>query len=248
YLVFIVSFSLLASTLPFIGLIPFAAYFALSRKYDCGKGLLNRAKAFFKDTFTVWNILGGGTVGILSFLYLKNNDAGQMYGILTPDNNKTTTLYFWFLYLLFLLLEVGVYIAPMFFAQKKNPLYYLTTALFVVFPLILVGEKADFCMRASLPALIILYFLLLDSLKKYREKGKKFIPVAMSVLLSVFLIIGAVTPIQEISRSVIRTYKHFADGGQTEIIRTNYGIFENRLKNFTGQPNDNIFFDYIAKK
>ncbi|MCR5484084.1 MAG: hypothetical protein K6F09_00680, partial [Clostridiales bacterium] len=46
YLVFIVSFSLLASTLPFIGLIPFAAYFALSRKYDCGKGLLNRAKAF----------------------------------------------------------------------------------------------------------------------------------------------------------------------------------------------------------
>ncbi len=197
YLVLIISYALMTSTLPFIGLIPFFLYRGLSNHW-CGKQPVSeKIKEFFKDTFTIENIVCGGFVGIFSFLYLKENTAGQHFAFGFPEVVRP----FLMRYLFFLFIEVFVYIIAIYRYQKRNVLYWVLIPLFFLFPITQVGYGIDFCMRASIPSLAVLSILVIDSLFRASEK-KEWVNM---VIIVVLLALGSCTAFHEINRSIVNT-------------------------------------------
>ncbi|MBR1937385.1 MAG: hypothetical protein IJ836_00310 [Spirochaetales bacterium] len=253
-IVLLLGLVLICSPLPFIGLLPYAVYVCLSRKYGEKFISLDYFKALFKDTFTFQNFFGGGISGILTFLYLMNNDSGQAIG---APNNTTRFLND---YLLFIALEVLAFIIILFFFHKKNYMYYLTCMLLLLFPFGRIGNGGDFCMRASIPALIMLYLLCLEALDNPKPKLLKF-------ALIFILCIGAITPINEFARTIINTaaIKKGSSDFVDYIIFKDVIILQNKLGvygymkelpeemimtggNFSGNAEKSLFFKYFAKR
>lgn len=245
-LMLILACCMLPSTFPFISLLVLVVFWMLSRKYEFTsdnsvKGHLKGwVTAVAKDTFTVQNVLGGGIIGILSFLYLSVNLSGTRvmqeseYGVLFENNLSK--------YLIFIILEAGVYFVSIYRYQKDNKLYYLILLGFLIIPPIKVGSGGDFCMRASIPLLFILMIMVMDTLEMARKNRDKTVMVSLIILLC----IGSVTPIHEMVRSVKIT---------TERINNSEQVYETSIDtqqllnapNFSGATDHSFFFKYIAK-
>ena len=78
-LVYILACCMLSSTLPFVGLLAIILYLGITRKPTSLSGKCSwkeRIVFLIKDTCTIQNVLGGGLIGILSFLYLWGNLSG----------------------------------------------------------------------------------------------------------------------------------------------------------------------------
>lgn len=235
YIVLILGCALLSSTLPFIGMIPFFVYFTCFRKYEnCKWGKGDWWKNFFKDTFTFENILGGGIAGIISFIYLSGNLAGQN---IEADYGGVDIQEKLMLILVFLFMEAGVYWLIIYKYQKNNPLFYIMVAWLCLCPWIQVGHAKDFCMRASIPALVVLYLMIVETIEKSFE-NKKYLRVCLLVIL---LCAGSVTAKNEIQRTVVNTYNDGANGGKVP----DEEIFNG--SNFAGDIKESMFFKYRTK-
>lgn len=104
-------------------------FWMFTRRYENVQGktkkerFVSYTKSWIKDTFTVQNILGGGVIGIFSFLYLSINLSGntvmekQSLGAAYTDHPLK--------YFMFILLEVGVYFLILYNYQKR--MHYITT-------------------------------------------------------------------------------------------------------------------------
>ena len=92
-------------------------------------------------------------------------------------------------------------------------------------------------MRASIPGLIMLLILIFQSLEKAMEKNDKtFIKI-----LATLLIIGSLTPINEVKRTIANTHKN--------TVLERYDLVISPCKNnFFGYTKDNLFYKYIARK
>lgn len=238
YIVFILGQVLLCSPFPFVGMIPFAAYYILFRKYDT-RNWKQWFILFFKDTFTIENVVGGGITGIISFLYLKANYSGQSAGTNTVNNSTKGFLMTW---IIFLVVEIGFYVVLEYYYQKHNVLFYICFVWLAICPLFTVGSGQDFCMRASIPALFVLMLLLIDTLKKAILDNRKLL-ISLIVLV---LTIGAMTPLHEINRSIRYT---------TQAYHNNSRIVEETVsdeklmtsKNFSGYTEGDFFYTYLAR-
>ena len=285
YTIFILSFTLLQSTFPFIGMLPFLLYFVLSRKYE---GIILRDKKWWyfwcRDTLSFENIVGGGIVGIISFIYLIGNTASQnieavaksttalltniftpampltisatpinlsppLFSSLTtttvpthPDTLQSSTRWMIFMWIVFIIIEVGIYWISLYKYQKKNPLFYMLLIWLCICPWIRVGIGIDFCMRASIPALVLLYLLIIQTLEASYVK-KDYLIV---IILSILLVIGSITPLNEIRRTINQTSQQLANGSTFFALRQSD---ESILcgYNFSGEINNSIFFQYFSK-
>jgi hypothetical protein len=238
YIVLIFSLSLLTSTLPAVGMIPFVIYFIFSRKYEVNSKS-EKILCWVKEMFCFENVIGGGFVGIVSFLYLRANTSSQIVGVDSSNGQLKSSL---MLLVIFLILEVGVYALAIYKYQKNNILFYISMVWLCCCPLITVGFGKDFCMRASIPALVILYLMVVDTIQKTSEY-KDYITLISIVAL---LLIGSITSIHEITRTVATTAERYRSG-QAILDKS---ISEDELfksANFVGDVKNNIFFDYFAK-
>lgn len=238
YIVLLMGCVLISSTLPFVGMIPLAVYFTFFRKYDV-KNKSERWKLWFKDTFSFENVLGGGIAGIVSFLYLKGNEASQ--NIVSSAQNIDKKGYL-FMYVIFMILEVGIYYIAVYDFKKKDPLYYVTLVWLGICPLLRVGFGGDFCMRASIPALLILCLLVMQSLQESLRSKKYGAFCGMIVLL----LIGSVTPIYEINRTIYMTAKAYRE--QQPVFcqsQTEEQIFDSY--NFSGKIEESFFYKYLGR-
>ena len=126
--------------------------------------------------------------------------------------------------------------------QKKNKLYYFNMICLCFFPLIRVGTFSDFCMRASIPALFLLCLWVIEAIQQSGREKERMLYMG---LLFVFLV-GSVTPIGEMSRTITENYKRYINNQTiyadevpiTEILDAG---------NFSGNIEHNFFFEYIAK-
>lgn len=237
--VMICAMTMLTSTLPFVGLLPIAAYFIFSRKYPGRKWL----PTFCKDTFTLENVVGGGIIGIVSFLYLSGNMSGSMISTSSTavkPNGYDGSLLMW---LLCIALEVGVYLILIYKRQRNNILYYIIAAELCFFPLLRVGTSNDFNMRAIIPAQFILLVYVTESLR-IEVLRKKWLRIAAFVLI---LGIGAVTPVHEITRTCAQTIQRQRDKVQVEESPDKTDVIM-KPGNFAGLVKGNIFYEYLAKK
>jgi lysylphosphatidylglycerol synthetase-like protein (DUF2156 family) len=139
-------------------------------------------------------------------------------------------------------LEVLVFAVFVYPVYGRTSVFAITIFSLLIIPFFKVGKSIDFCMRASIPALLMLCLLVMFSLKEYISK-RRLIP---AVLLIVVLFVGAVTPIHEISRTVAASFIQYEKQGE---IKNKVTDEQKVMKsgNFTGKTEGSIFFEYLAR-
>ena len=234
-IVFILACSMLSSTFPFVGLLALALFLCFSRKYE-GKYL----SSLIEDTATVQNAVGGGIVGITTFLYLSSNYSGSVImgeNIRGPEfENSLPKL------IIFLILEIGVYGVLLYKYNQENKLFYFIMLCLCIIPPVKVGFSNDFCMRASIPALLLLMILVIKAVEEsWKKKDYRVFAGLMLVM-----VVGSVTPVCEFKRTLSETFRRIK---QDEIVYaedTDMLLILNEC-NFAGNIDGNIFFEYLAR-
>ena len=243
-LVFILACSMLTSTLPFIGLSSITVFLCLSRKESLTvherRSLNQKVLFLLKDTCTIQNVLGGGIVGLFSFCYLS----GNLSGAHVMEKN---TLGFQFdnslaKYVLFIILDLGIYVVLLYKYQKEQILYYFVVANLLIIPWIKIGTSIDFCMRASIPGLFLIMIWVIDTTSKAWEEKKYTLFVAVIIVL----LIGSVTPLFEMRRTFTETFQRIDQG---EIVYADEDSESHIFKspNFSGDIEKSFFYKYLAK-
>ena len=246
YIICIWSAGILSCTFPFVGMAPFVMY-VIFRNIKAGSvGQQNR---IIKELFTVGNFLGGG-VGIISVLYLINNTSTQksilpsslsVHASVHLDYLEDSTQYL-FKWVLFIVIEIGIYYLYIYRYYKSDPLFYISLMVLLMCPFVKIGTGGDFYMRASIPALVVLYYMVVQSLKKDVEERKYISCCFILIILGV----GGLTALHEMGRSVVNTINQYEKCGE---IVNEVSPEEAMLKsnNFSGQVENNLFFKYLAK-
>lgn len=240
-LIFIYSFSLLFCTLPAVGLLPFIAYFFIRRcvrLYDKKVPFKKNITVILKDVITFQNVAAGGLIGITSFLFLKSN-ATSTQGIAYTEIKR-----FLMPYLMTVFFEFLIYYILIYKKQSKNGLFYVSLATLLIVPLIRVGPHVDFVMRASIPALVVLFVLIMDTLASYLKERNLFFSSALIITLA----LGGLTAQHEIMRTIVST-TNSANDPAVPLKATEIDLFEDGARgNFFGEYEDSFFFKHIAKK
>ena len=247
HIILIWSCGLLTCTLPFAGMLPFLIYQIVKNTYvkfhanreKPNAGWLNNICHLCRNSelFTCENILGGGCIGIICFLYEIGNISANNSG-----NPIHYTKGYLFLYVLFMLIEVGLYAFVIYPYQKQNALYWLCLIVLAVCPLIHIGSGQDFCMRASIPALLVFMLLFFDSWKKAKAERNHLIYVGCLVLF----LLGAITPLCEIWRTTKNTVDMY-HADQTIMAAP---VSKNEIMdypNFSGDLEESFFFKYLGR-
>ena len=177
------------------------------------------------------NIAGGITVLTIITLYYSNNvSSGRYMGFNTIGQ----------IYFAFFAFEAGLYLLLLFAYFRKQPVYWICLVSLLLIPLIRVGIYQDFCMRVSIPALFMLQIMIQKTLLgekgtiedenialvHQQSSGESetaaitgpnhFFSLSkrdhklLSISLAALLCIGAVVPIQEITRSMWNSFPEYA--------------------------------------
>ncbi|MBP3890906.1 MAG: hypothetical protein J6D29_01905 [Solobacterium sp.] len=200
-ILFLWSAGVLNCTFPAAGMIPFAIYRAL-RNTDEKEFFTKFGKAV--TSCLSWQFLVGFLISLISTVYVLSNtnvganlaidNASKVMSILPTLTAEGATVvsfnaYPWttrvYIYLWFVLLEFGLYFIVIYKSQNKKPIYWLTLIVLLACPLIEVGGWIDFCMRASIPGLFVLFHMVIDAFEDYVD-NKKYVYVAILVLFSFF--------------------------------------------------------------
>jgi len=139
-------------------------------------------------------IISSAIIFLLSSFFFSSNTAAQTRGFQTIPFKE---------FIFFFLLEGGILwllLAPI---KYRDLRWIVTGILLIIIPFIQIGSGRDFVMRASIAPLFYLMILTGETIFQKQTKQKLLIPIYL------LLIIGALTPLYEINRSVYRTYEYY---------------------------------------
>lgn len=228
----VIAMSLIFCTLPAIGLVFIAIYKILFKDFKISwiKNNKIKVKEWFFDTFTWENIIVGIPLLVLLALFVKSNEAGDAI-VLGIDNYKILPV------IVTIFFEYFIYYILIYKYQKQSPLYYISLILLLLCSFVKIGYGGDFCMRASIPGLVALFVMILESLSIAQEKkDKKFI-----IALTVLMVLGSITPLNEIKRTIANT-------NENTKIETIDLINDKHKRNFYGYIDKSLFYKYFIKK
>ena len=230
-LLFLYACTFLHSTLPAIGLFPFVVYWYIKNGTRCTylKTAFVQIRKTIMDSLTFQNIIGASTVVLISLSYLSSNISGTNHSWSSLFNE--TALLQWLIY--FFLIEVGFYLLIIWENHKRNAIFYLCLGCFLIYPFIRIGNGYDFCMRATLPALVLLYLMIIKTLQNKKWRAKNHVPL---LLLLLALGLGSITPLHEITRTVYMTRLGYTKPASNL-----------SLENFFGLKRENLFLHYFGK-
>lgn len=229
-IVFLYSSALLSCTIAAVGLLPLVIYKTAELVYDRKKSIKENIKKLILSACTFTNIAGGGMIGIILYLFIKINNSGQAVGLIDIKSNLLQ-------YVLFILIEVLIYMALSYKYCSRKRLFALTLIALAAIPLVKVGHGSDFCMRASIPFIVVMYLFVIDALEKsFCAKDYR-----IGVLLSIAVLVGCITPVHEF----IRTIQNTMDGN---IVQEEKDLITDwQRDNFFGEYENTMFFKYLAK-
>lgn len=223
-ILFISSLAFFYSPFATVGLIPISIYW-----------YLKRTKNLKKDIFSLETIFVLVIMIILGSFYISGNGASQSGFIFQVVKNKHIIIPS---YLLLILLEIAMYIIPTYKYYKNNILYKIIVIELLIFPIYVITENNDLCMRGTIAVLFVLMTFVID----YLESKKKKI-----ALLYILLVISFINPAHEIIRSIYytNTKKDFiAD----DIVNISNPKAYKKLVEFQFYSNlDSFYYKYISK-
>ena len=240
YLALLFAFSMIQGVLPAIGIALLIVFFAIKNiaLIVKGKPFAKSARPLVAEHLTVENCLGVA-VALVFLIYYAGNFVSQngSFRSWTSFGGIIIMVVFFFV------VEAGVYLAAVAAYHKRNYLfYYVIAMLLFVCPWFIVGIYNDFCMRVSIPALVILMCLVIDTLTKAKKEKKRKIVAAIVILL----VIGSYTPLNEIVRSVSLTIETEKSSMPQGIYSLNPIEVDSIRDQFYGYS-DSFFFKYLAK-
>ena len=250
------SASLITSTIPAVGMIPFVIY----RILENTEGSLNIAKIkiSLKSLLSLQNLTGLAVTAVMATFLMTNqalvNNLGNVTkgvvgaGTASADAASeafsaytwTTSIWMW---LLFCLLEFGIYYAIIYKSEKNKKLYWLSFTVLMIIPWIRIGDKKDFCLRACIPALLILMQLIISAIHNYRSKRNY--PLLAALILA--LMIGAGATIDTLRGSTHDTLGYMSDKKGVELEQLPSPAIFFTYRNFSSST-DTFFYKYLAKK
>lgn len=260
----------------FSGPLPFIGYFIFCIALGIQKGIKairnKQAGTFFKDIVSVSNMLAVFFVFIFIATFLLSNAALSGGGALRIDQDATivqsemavgteadqVNLSQLKNYVLFVLFEFGIYAALIARKYYKEPLFYVTIVPLFIFPFLKIGGGSDFPMRASIPALFLLYCFIMKFLmeEKLWLKKKGSTQRMLYIILIVTLLLGSITPVVEFYRGARQVALYGLDNPMEDYLYTLGGDGPNGWDVESGQEFANFvaidaeqkfFFHYFAK-
>ncbi|MCL6589405.1 MAG: hypothetical protein K6U80_05560 [Firmicutes bacterium] len=244
----------------FAGLTPFVIYYIVSGKN--AKKIFSKEKAVdfpalwhnLKANLSVSNLVTAPILIGVFLLFFANT--GSRFGGLIWDSKgpynylgfKTDLWTVIINYLLFCLLEFGIYVLLIGGKYKKNPVFLIMVASLLLIPSFKMGIYNDFVMRVSIPALTFLLVFVAKFFTDPSPKGTK--TRILKYILFAFLLVGAVTPFNEIYRSADATGKNPQGiiNGRWHTLSTLEDLKTSGIGNFVAKdPRDRIFFKYLGK-
>lgn len=142
-----------------------------------------------------WEVLlSAAIIFLLSIFYFSSNTSAQQRGLQSIPFAD---------FFAFFLLEGGILwlvLAPL---KYRDPRWMVTGSLLLVIPFIQLGSGRDFVMRASIAPLF--YLMLMTGETIFNKSTPRLALISCYVLL----LIGSLTPIYEINRSIYRTYEYY---------------------------------------
>jgi len=139
-------------------------------------------------------LLSSIIIFLVSYFYFSSNTAAQERSLQTIPFKE---------FIFFFLLEGGILwllLAPI---KYRDPRWIVTGILLIIIPFIQIGSGRDFVMRASIAPLFYLMILTAETI------FQKQISRQLLITIYLLLIIGALTPLYEINRSIYRTYEYY---------------------------------------
>lgn len=241
-LVFLYVCLFLNSTLPAVGLLPFLIYFIIKNGADDIKEVFTQKhlKSAFFDALSIQNISSVLILFPVLYFYLTSNYLKEYvhfgdYKISSYQQTKInplTVLVFW-------ILEAGVFLLCTIRYNFKNILYWMVFIILLCLPFCKIGNASDFEMRASIPSLVFLFLIVVRTI----QDKKIFENKILKIMLFIFILIGAITPFNEISRSVLRTKYNDSNIMKLADVQNTY-----KHLSFYGSMQESIFYKYFAKK
>ena len=145
------------------------------------------------DIFSKQNMLAVFLILPLIILYFSTNSGGITKFYFLTDFAS------WKQYFRFIGCEVLIYILILLPFFRKNIFFGTVAVSLLLFPLLRTDMQNNFCMRASLPALILLAVFVLKFISENIYRRKNYL--AVGAILLVFLF-GCATPITEFRRGI----------------------------------------------
>lgn len=140
-------------------------------------------------------LFAGAMIVTISYLFFSSNTAAQERGFQSSAIKDV---------LIFFLLEGGIlwlFLAPRLW---RDPRWMATGLLLIIIPFIQLGSGRDFVMRASIAPLFYLMMMVGETLFQKKTTSR-----ILRFTLYALLLVGALTPLYEINRSIYRTYEYF---------------------------------------
>ena len=139
-------------------------------------------------------LFAGAIIVIISYLFFSSNTSAQERGFQSIAIKDI---------LIFFLLEGGIIwliLAPRLW---RDPRWMVTGLLLIFIPFIQLGNGRDFAMRASIAPLF--YLMIMCGEVIFQNLSSRLYRKAIIVIL----LIGALTPLYEINRSIYRTFEYY---------------------------------------
>lgn len=146
------------------------------------------------------------------------------------------------LYIMFIIFEVLILAALLLPAYRKSSLFFIAVSCLLIIPFFRVGKSIDFCMRVSIPLLAVMSLFASGAVDKYFKEKKLYLFIPLVIVL----LIGSVTPMHEVARTVEASLDHIEKYGEIK----NDSLLERKVKNgnnFSGKTENNIFFEFFAQ-
>lgn len=221
----LVTISLLFSTFPTVGLL-FIAFYKIYLS-DNNKLNIDNIIEKTKALFTKENLLLGIPLFLIIVSFILSNSAGSIITTYVTSN-KILSLVITYMF------EFFIYYYFIFKYTDNKRLAIISFISLLICPFISINGSDDFCMRASIPGLVVMLILIIKLFPKIKNNKIDYI-----IFLIIFMI-GAITPLNEINRTILNTPKN----KQVKYINL---ITSNYQENFYGYKDESLFVKYFAK-
>lgn len=242
YYILIILPVLFFATLSFLGMIPIGLCVALQYLYNT-----HSLKNWIRKVFSIenWSLIFslGGVLG----LYFGGNIFSEK-----PENIGVSGMPYngeWMIYLIFVITNVLLYAIILWKKNKYNLVYYGSIVVLCLLPLVKMGLWNDLGMRASIPALFVLYLLTMEYL--FDKKNRTLIGKSVCIGL---ILIGMIYPVKELYNSVIN--EDYCTLGN-EVVWNSLEQFANRKSEiaddlkynyYTYDYRNSLFYTIISKE
>lgn len=218
-----------------------------------------------KDLFSPQNIMSVLSIAPVFILYFVSNQIvsneansnvktnlrlhDDMLGSFLDSNAAQNFIY---RYILFILIEFGLFSILIMRRHKKDMLFWGINISLMIIPVIQMGTASDFSMRVSIPGLVYICLMLFRyifekmSLVPEKISSLKILKKQIGVILAALMVvIGAITPVYEFCRETSLTLKgiNYSEqySSQKSLEELDYG------KNFTNEHYKDSAFYKISR-